>query len=402
MRLLFLCQTMAKGFGVSVVVQALAAALRVHGHAVAVGCLESDGHFAAEGVLHLPPTPQAVLEFARKWKPDVIIGHTTPFFEMLPALTGEFRCWAWEHGDPTPELFVAHGDSEGRRAIAEWKRRHVYPVLEGVIAISEFIRHDIEWPAAYVIYNGADHVAASGPRPAWQYALVRPLRVGTLMRLGRGESFYKGGGIFRGLVAAARERGLGCRFAVMGRGMEDEARQFRADGIEAHLNASDAERAEFLRGLDVFVSCSLWEGFNLPLVEAAMCGAVSLAFDTGAHPEVTPLVVANQHQLLLQIESYAADRELLARHAALCHRHALRFSWNSAAVELIRLLGGTLQAPSAPGFFPVSPLQRCLVFVEPRRLLQRTLHSLRHEGFVPWLRRVRSYLVGRFPRRMGR
>ena len=35
------------------------------------------------------------------------------------------------------------------------------------------------------------------------------------------------------------------------------------------------------------LSLSLWEGFNLPLVEMQWCGRPVLAFSLGAHPEVT-------------------------------------------------------------------------------------------------------------------
>lgn len=36
----------------------------------------------------------------------------------------------------------------------------------------------------------------------------------------------------------------------------------------------------------VYVSCSLWEGFNMPVVEAQACGKPVVVFDIGAHKEV--------------------------------------------------------------------------------------------------------------------
>ena len=48
--------------------------------------------------------------------------------------------------------------------------------------------------------------------------------------------------------------------------------RFRARGLTVHLNAGDAARDRYLHELDVFVTCSRWEGFNLPLLEAQAQG----------------------------------------------------------------------------------------------------------------------------------
>lgn len=37
---------------------------------------------------------------------------------------------------------------------------------------------------------------------------------------------------------------------------------------------------------DVYTTATLWEGYDMPLVEAAACGKPAVAFDIGAHPEV--------------------------------------------------------------------------------------------------------------------
>jgi len=37
---------------------------------------------------------------------------------------------------------------------------------------------------------------------------------------------------------------------------------------------------------DLYVTASLWEGFNLPIAEAQACGKRVVAFNIGSHPEV--------------------------------------------------------------------------------------------------------------------
>lgn len=48
----------------------------------------------------------------------------------------------------------------------------------------------------------------------------------------------------------------------------------------------DQELVEIIRHVDLGLSVSLWEGFNLPLAEMQWSGRFALAFNVGAHPEV--------------------------------------------------------------------------------------------------------------------
>ena len=48
----------------------------------------------------------------------------------------------------------------------------------------------------------------------------------------------------------------------------------------------DGELPPHYAACDVYVTCSLWEGFDIPIVEASCCGKPSVAFDVGSHPEV--------------------------------------------------------------------------------------------------------------------
>lgn len=49
---------------------------------------------------------------------------------------------------------------------------------------------------------------------------------------------------------------------------------------------SDEELPYYYAACDVYATASLWEGFNLPLVEAQACGKPVVAFNIGPHPEV--------------------------------------------------------------------------------------------------------------------
>jgi len=49
---------------------------------------------------------------------------------------------------------------------------------------------------------------------------------------------------------------------------------------------SEEELPYYYAACDVYATGSLWEGFNLPLVEAQACGKPVVAFNVGPHPEV--------------------------------------------------------------------------------------------------------------------
>jgi len=48
----------------------------------------------------------------------------------------------------------------------------------------------------------------------------------------------------------------------------------------------DEDLPYYYAACDIYVTASLWEGFNLPAVEAQACGKKVVAFEIGSHPEV--------------------------------------------------------------------------------------------------------------------
>lgn len=351
-KILFLTYRMCRGYGVDVVVSKIGDELIQSGYQFHVGCFERDDQYTDPYIVQLPPDETAILNFVQNLKPTVIVAHTTPFFELLPKLKKFAKVIAFEHGDPTPELFPE--ESEIRTEIKAKKEREVYPICDRVIAITEFIRHDIHWNQAILLPHGCEHVADYGTKTLEEQGFLsanRPIRVGTLMRLGAGEAHYKGNAEYRRMVELVRSHVKGqsqingkanaheIEFHVMGRGTEKDAAAFREMGFKVHLNATDAEREKYLRDLDVFVHCSLWEGFNLPIVEAQALGTVSLALDTGAHPEVCPYLCESIETMARQVIAFSESDALRGEASELCYRFVRRqFQWTETAKQFRRYL----------------------------------------------------------------
>ncbi len=340
---LFLTFRMALGYGVDVAISNIIGHLTALGHQVTIGCLESDGHYPDLDIRQIDASPDSITGLINELGCDCIIAHTTPFFEVLPLLDPMIPRWALEYGDPTPEFFPLDGDE--RKRIKDAKIKNCYPVLDGVMAISHFIRSDICWPAASVIHIGCDHVPDPGSKGPLDFhldpAAAVQLHVGTLMRLGHGEANYKGNQLFLEMVEKIIEHGVSVRFEAMGRGTPEDAAFFEAKGIKTYLNAPDSQKWEYLRGLDVFISPSMWEGFNLPLAEAQALGTMGIAFGTGAHPEVTPFVFSSVEEIVALLKRLAADRALLQRSSLLSYRFVRKqFFWEKCTLELLRLTSG--------------------------------------------------------------
>ncbi|MEM0465337.1 MAG: glycosyltransferase family 4 protein [Candidatus Pacearchaeota archaeon] len=58
-------------------------------------------------------------------------------------------------------------------------------------------------------------------------------------------------------------------------------------------NLTDTQIMAIYQNADIFVSCSHWEGFGMPLIEAQSCGLPSFAYNICSHPEV----IANKNNL---------------------------------------------------------------------------------------------------------
>ena len=338
---LLLTSVMKRGYGVSVVAREVADRIDAAGWTMSIGCLEVDEFYDADDVVELRPSSQMIFEYCQENSIEIVVAQTSPYFEVLPALEMWIPTVVFEHGDPTPTMF--EHDVFEREQLKVHKLKRVYPKVDAVLTSSYFLRDELLWPKAKVIALGCDHVTDFG-QPSTQRTASdhAPLRVGTLMRLGSGEALYKGLDEYLAIVSHFTDR-PGFDFSIMGRGEESDRLWWEERGVHCHLNATDEERSIFLSELDVFISPSKWEGFNLPLVEAHASGTVGLAFDVGAHPETTPYVLANIADANFLLEEWQRDSALLQLASERCYAYARKkFPWEATAIELGAYLDGVV------------------------------------------------------------
>lgn len=328
---------MAMGFGVDVVVGETARRFKKLGAEVLIGVIDQEPDVYADlNIRKLDAFNPVSKSFLISADPDIIILHTFPFFEQVKYLKEFAPVIFWEHGDPSPEL-----QNEPARSFLINEKRHKqefgYKEANGIIAISEFISSEIGDFPNEIIVNGSNHIEQTAIKEK-HFSSAENLKVGVLNRVGPGENRYKGVEYFHDLVnEIGKENKI--QFFFSGRGKEVDAMPLKNSGIEVKLNLTENEKIDYLRNLDVFISFSLWEGFNLPLVEASRLGTLSLALDTGAHPEVTPFVFRNVIEMAHFLRELALDKGLLNYYSKLSQEFVIsKFDWNKSSEQAFQFL----------------------------------------------------------------
>ena len=137
-----------------------------------------------------------------------------------------------------------------------------------------------------------DEVRTAGARPSSRavFDKVEALRTAGIklfLNLGRFEPRgYKNSSRFFDVLAGVKREG----HDVFGLILADAADVDVPDGLRDSVlcvgKPTDTEMLAIMRQVDLGVSVSLWEGFNLPIVEMQNIGKPVLAFNLAAHPEV--------------------------------------------------------------------------------------------------------------------
>lgn len=188
-----------------------------------------------------------------------------------------------------------------------------------------------------VIPNGVD-VEFYRPDPD-----VPRFEAPTLLYLGRLKRYKRVDLLIRA-VARLRERGLGVRAVIAGRGDQESAlRDLVARlGLEAAIEmpgyVTDEEKRRLFRKAWVHVLTSPKEGWGITNLEAAACGTPTVASDSpglrdSVDDGVTGFLVPHGDVAALadRLERLVRDRDLRARFGRQARTFAERFTWEAAA-----------------------------------------------------------------------
>ena len=223
-----------------------------------------------------------------------------------------------------------------------------------VVSISRFL-HEQQSPAVQrngrVVHLGGDHYypAPEGARERFRAELgIRDEEVvlGYCGRLHRDHPPYKGTTEVLEIGRRLAAGGFKTRLVLCGIGSPDDESWVRGEGAVPVTNLPPERMPEFYSALDIYLCASHWEGFNLPIVEAAWHRVPAVAYDAGAHAEhVTAVLVPDQgvDGLYAAAERMVADGDYRAEMAARAREKARGFSWDRTAAEFDEVLRGVVR-----------------------------------------------------------
>ena len=362
LKIAFLTERLLLGFGVDLVVHQYARFLQARGHDVEVFCLRSDASMARPYRVTNLNTCQNLLitgsmvrniinlsAFCNARDVDVWIVNTPPFYDIISLLTKPVI--AIEYGTPPSHFFDSNVGWELDAQVAHRFTR-VYPRLrhqDKILCISKSIQTWLPQKVrmrSEVLYLACDHypVASADEARKFRQGLNIDDDAFMLLWVGRvqvvgDEQPYKGFARFVELAKEMLNIKPGIKIVVVGRGGVKEEAFLKDCGIIPSLNLPDSQMGAAFAASDLFVSTSLWEGFNLPLLEAQYQGSPVVAYRHGPHPEVvrdgvTGLLVADQKEMLEAILSLARDPVALRAREQETKAFAAGFSWQKSVEGL--------------------------------------------------------------------
>ena len=322
MRVLLCNERFLFRFGADRVLTLLGQSLAERGHTVSVIAIRYDRPIVerfASRIVDLPESPGRYFhlnEDTADWlslnwsalfddstRPDVVFVGGWPFFAAIPFLR-----------TVCPEVvFIDFGavpldGYDGGALLIQQKlrllRSQFLPYATRIVAISDFILHSQSLPdsagsvPAETILLGADHVETglwtagqvrgAAPEGLCLAELDRLKTEGrpVILSLGRWEpGCYKNSDQAFELLRGVRDSVPGVALAILAEPGLNVPADLQ-DAVTPIGFPSDAELVEVMRRVDLGVSLSRWEGFNLPVAEMQWLNRPALAYDLAAHPEV--------------------------------------------------------------------------------------------------------------------
>lgn len=223
------------------------------------------------------------------------------------------------------------------------------PRAARVVSISRFL-HEQQGAEArrrgVVVHLGGDHYATADPdaRRTFRTAHGIPedaVVLGYCGRLHREHAPYKGTTEVLALGRRIHEVEPRVVLAMCGVGSSTDAAWIMSEGAMPLANLPPSEMPGFYSALDVYVCASRWEGFNLPIVEAAWHSVPAVAYDTAAHHEhVAAVLVApgDFDALCSAALTLARDDALRGRMGEQARDRAPWFCWDRTAAAFAAVI----------------------------------------------------------------
>lgn len=345
---------MRLGFGVDMAIHRLATELVSLGHTVTVWTVFSDGTYEGQSyALRIYPVGLNIFQPV----------YDIQSIRRLRVLDEKTDLWVITHPLAVlcrflkPCVFYDHGLSPPSGLGVREHFNYLYGVSMGyfffisgaekIFLVSSFLQSRLPGflrRKSVVLYNGVNHYPepdASGVNE-WRQKLS-PDRKPIVLYVGRLNSTrqpYKG---VQELLQHYESLKKDAVLVMAGYGDEQDERVLAQRGVKVFRCAPLDWMPFLFLASDVYASCSRWEGFDLPMMEAAYFGKPCVVYNRGAHPElvkdgVTGFLCPDEpsfHHSLLRLLKDKSLREKMGKEAA---EHAVSFTWRRTAETFLASL----------------------------------------------------------------
>lgn len=377
MRIAILTSVFLPEFGVARVVASQLPFLVQSGMEIDLYACELDRSILCPGIraVRVPTHLKGLRNALIRGKYDVVIAHTDPFYLFLAENDVGAVKIGYEHGYPPVELCLPEEHDQRLKEIRD-RLEKIYPNLDCIVTISHYAVQYIQWPAAKVIYNGADHYTCDMARNYTAFESEAPIVILAVTRFRRDEWQYKG---LDFLCQLKQDLGESCRIVIAGRGDNETTQKLCAAGIEVVGVVSDRQQMwNLYTSSDAVVSFSACENFNLPLVEAGFAHRPGLAFKIGPHEEVTPYTFGSYEELRDYLKGSTRESLRLDGERMFSHVES-RFRWKDNAKQLVDLIQSL--CPSERKDSQDFSLKYFLLFWNVREFIRKKLYK-KLKGFL--------------------
>lgn len=323
MRILICHERFLFRFGVDRVLIMLGKGLRDRGHIVSIMGNRFDREIVqtfASQIIDVPTNVDDYLnlnEFTSEWlqhnwdqhfdlnsTPDIVLVAGWPFFSAIPFFRKVCRTVIFSDHGLVPLKGYTSNHLVVLKKLKSLRQKYLNQA-SAIIGVSDFIVNSQSRVDSYCrvkvysILNGADHMEMSiWPGKHLHLENSHSNGVDTLnslkrkgekaiLCLGRWEpNCYKNSDATFDIMQRITSVFPDCALLILAEQSNANLPIAFKDSIFPIGFPDDEELLEIMKHVDLGISCSLWEGFNLPLAEMQWLGRPALVFDLAAHPEV--------------------------------------------------------------------------------------------------------------------
>ncbi len=357
----FITERMIKGHGVDLVIDRLASGLSKKGYKCTVYCNQIDTEFQVQKdyeILKLPLiNAKNIIELKNKVKKlkiifnskdiDIFIINTFPYFSLAgllknPVISINYGVISTKGLPLKRKLFYKYMNFT--------QNNFYFPKSKKVICISKYLYEKlplrVKKKSTYV-YLGSDHYRKLAKENNNQNNLkaktaefrkkmgveeddILLLYVG---RLNPVNQPYKGVRELISLFKELRKSNNKIKLLMVGYGSKNDEIALRNEGILVISNAPFEVMPIIYSASDIYTTCTKWEGFDLPIVEAQSFGKPSVCYNICAHPEIsidsqTGFLVNSKEEFLKRVLELSSNKNLLKQMSQNCINFSKKFTWD--------------------------------------------------------------------------